>query len=488
VVDASGVAMRIEVCLPIGVRRRQLSVHSLLLGMLLVQADGRPAHLSRVHAALSSLPEDDRLRLGVAVTWRSGRHELTYRQVEYTMSLVCSALSRQVPDGTPSQLLQQVVDALVEASIPQQWKSASGSYAVDWSDLETFSLPPSTKGGRCADMEASWGHRRGKGPGQKDELFFGYYFQLATMVNEESGAALPELVRRLLVTSCLIDPPPAFVGVLAAMVAEGAVLRDVLADSGYSHRRAEHWALPLRAMGASLVQDLHPSDRGTQGTHAGAVLFNGNLYCPATPKALFEIEPLSRQASEHEVVRHDETAAELARYKLGRVSRDDSDGYHRVACPAVLGKLRCPLRERSMALSYTRPAVFAPPEHPPACCRQQTVTVPAEVNAKTRQKHDYPSPAHRKSYARRTAVERSNSTAKDRATTDVSRGWCRLMGLTAVSVFLACLFVVRNERVLDAFAARQEEDERRRLLGLPPRTRRRRRTIDNLVATAHSPP
>jgi hypothetical protein len=44
VIDASGVAPRIEAALPIAVRGRQLSVRTLLAGMCLVQADHRPAH------------------------------------------------------------------------------------------------------------------------------------------------------------------------------------------------------------------------------------------------------------------------------------------------------------------------------------------------------------------------------------------------------------------------------------------------------------
>ena len=65
ITDRSGVAPRIELLLPIGVRARQLAVRTLLLGMLLVQADHRPAHLTRVHQALTTLPEDDQRRLGV---------------------------------------------------------------------------------------------------------------------------------------------------------------------------------------------------------------------------------------------------------------------------------------------------------------------------------------------------------------------------------------------------------------------------------------
>jgi hypothetical protein len=42
IIDASGVAPRIEAMLPVGVRPRQLSVRTLLAGMCLAQADHRP--------------------------------------------------------------------------------------------------------------------------------------------------------------------------------------------------------------------------------------------------------------------------------------------------------------------------------------------------------------------------------------------------------------------------------------------------------------
>ena len=64
VLDASGIAPRIEALLPSGARTRQLTVRTLLLGMMLALADGRPAHLTRVHQALTSLPEDEQRRLG----------------------------------------------------------------------------------------------------------------------------------------------------------------------------------------------------------------------------------------------------------------------------------------------------------------------------------------------------------------------------------------------------------------------------------------
>jgi hypothetical protein len=272
--------------------------------------------------------------------------------------------------------------------------------------------------------------------------------------------------------------------VLQKMPAAGIPLGDILADSGYAHRDAGAWAIPLRRAGAQLVQDLHPHDRGPQGTHAGAIIANGSLYCPQTPRTLLELGPLPRDATREAITAHDARAAELARHKLGRITSDDADGYHRVTCPAVTGKIRCPLRTDSMTLGRDRPEVLTQPASPPACCTQQTITVPPQVAAKTRQKHDYPSPAHRRSYARRTGAERTFSTIKDPATTSIARGWRRLTGPTPLALWIACLLTVRNQRILTAYGARQADNARRAAAGLPPKTRKRRRrtTLESLAA------
>ena len=57
-------------------------------------------------------------------------------------------------------------------------------------------------------------------------------------------------------------PCPPFVPALRDLAASGVALGDVLSDSGYAHRVAEHWALPLWGAGAQIVTDLHPHDRG----------------------------------------------------------------------------------------------------------------------------------------------------------------------------------------------------------------------------------
>ena len=484
-IDASGTAARIEAMLPIGVRRRQLSVRTLLAGMCLALADGRPAHLTRVHRALTSLPASDQLRLGVIAQWKHGPHRLTCRQAERTFGLAADALAKDEPGGLPSADLAGTCDDLLEASVPEKFKDASDSLAVDWTDMETFSRPPPAKGGDCADPEASWGHRKNNLLRSENELFYGYYLSAGIMMREENGPAVPELARRMTLSSCRHDPVRALVPVLTRMPEDGIPLGGILADSGYAHRDAGAWAIPLRAARAQPVQDLHPHDRGPKGTHEGAIISNGNLYCPKTPRALLELGPLTRSATPEEAAAHDARTAELARYKLGRLTRDDADGYHRVACPAAAGKIRCPLRPPSMTLDRDRPEILQPPQHPQACCTQQTVTISPDVLAKTAQKHDYPSAAHRRSYARRTGAERGFATAKDPATSNIARGWCRLMGLAPLMLFTT-LLIVRNQRILQAWNARQEENERRAAKGLPPKTRRRRRKT--LAALAAGPP
>ena len=484
IIDASGVAPRIEAMLPIGVRHRQLRVRTLLAGMMLCQADHRPAHLARVHQALVSLPGDDQRRLGVIADWEHGPHLLTYRQTEYTFGLVADAAGKEEPDGLPSGRLQHICDDLLEASVPEEFKDASTSLAVDWTDLESFSRPPPHGTSDCADPEASWGHRKNNLLRSQDELFYGYYLSAGVMMPEENGPAIPELARRATLSSCRNDPVRAFAPVLTAMPGQGIPLGDILDDSGYAHRDAGAWAIPLRAAGAQLVQDLHPHDRGPKGSHDGAIISNGNLYCPQTPRPLLDLGPLARTATKEQATDWERKTSELARYKLGRLTADDTDGYHRVQCPAAMGKIRCPLRPASMRLDRDRPEILQAPEHPQACCTQQTITVPADVNAKTRQKHDYPSAAWRRSYARRTGAERGFATAKDPATNDIARGWCRLMGLAPLMLFTTMLLIARNQRIIDAGTARQEDNQRRAAAGLPPRTRKRRRKTLAMLAAA----
>ncbi|MGH3303232.1 MAG: hypothetical protein ACRDOK_16435 [Streptosporangiaceae bacterium] len=149
-------------------------------------------------------------------------------------------------------------------------------------------------------------------------MFFGYFLSAAVMVAEENGAPVPELARRISLAGCARDPVRQLAATLLPMAGDGIPPGDVIDDSGYAHRDASAWAVPLRQAGAQLVQDLHPHDRGPRGTHHAAVIANGNLYCPQTPRTLLELSPLPPAASGEQAAAHDQQAAGLARHKLGR--------------------------------------------------------------------------------------------------------------------------------------------------------------------------
>lgn len=61
-------------------------------------------------------------------------------------------------------------------------------------------------------------------------------------------------------------------------------------------------------------------------------------------------------------------------------------------------------------------------------------------------------------------------------------------GPDAAHVVRVTLLVVRNQRILATWDARQAENARRAAAGLPPRTRKRRRKTLSVLATATRPP
>ena len=208
IIDASGIAPRIELLLPTGVRRRQLAVRTLLAGMMLSQADHRPAHLTRVQEVLVTLPEDEQPRLGVVADWktRPAPADLPADRADLRPG------RRRPGQGHPRR--PAIADPRVDLRRPAggihpaELNGASTSLAVDWTDVETFSRPPPRGTSDCADPEASWGHRSGGGPGQDSELFFGYYGSAATMMREEHGPPVPELARRMTVSLLPSRPGP----------------------------------------------------------------------------------------------------------------------------------------------------------------------------------------------------------------------------------------------------------------------------------------
>jgi len=141
----------------------------------------------------------------------------------------------------------------------------------------------------------------------------------------------------------------------------------------------------------------------------------------------------------------------------------------------AMGKVRCVLRKESVALDYTHSEVVSPPEEPPVCCTQKTISVPVSIDTKRRQKHEYPSKAHRLSYNRRTGSERTFSWFQDPASGGIRRGWSRLFGCAPNALMYALCAVVHNVRIVLVHEDREADEARRAAMGLAPLGRKRRR-------------
>src|ERR1019366_7043833 len=85
----------------------------------------------------------------------------------------------------------------------------------------------------------------------------------------------------------------------------------------------------------------------------------------------------------------------------------------------------------------------------------------------------YPSPVHRRSYARRTAAERAYARLADPAGEGVRRGWCRLFGTAENALMYSLAAVVHNVRILES-RERGARAEPRGAASAPPGQKRTR--------------
>jgi len=115
------------------------------------------------------------------------------------------------------------------------------------------------------------------------------------------------------------------------------------------------------------------------------------------------------------------------------------------------------------------------------------ITVLPQVNEKTAQKHDYAGPAHRASYARRTAAERTYASLADPSVGGIRRGWSRLFGRAKNTLMYALAVAVSDVRIVESFERREAKEARATSIG-PTRRRRRRHQRDTPAPTEQPAP
>ena len=152
--------------------------------------------------------------------------------------------------------------------------------------------------------------------------------------------------------------------------------------------------------------DLHPFDRGPKGTFEGAVCANGSLYCPAVPDQPRVARTTRRGAATRVVLDHDRSCWRARSLPVRSPCKDPT----RTATTRPVPRHG---RQTQMPYWSSRPSpcplsTQTSPIH--LCYRHDAVASEASPRAaerqrQTRQKHPYPSPADRRSYARRTVAK-----------------------------------------------------------------------------------
>jgi hypothetical protein len=475
-IDTSGVVPILDSLMPTGVKRRQLSVRTVLLGFLLTARKKQPLYLTNVIENLRELPVDVQRRLGVVAVIQgfSGEHAATYRQCEDTFRRLMLVLDPEYVPASRSRttqrgpiqnrcererLLTEVCDRLHFAILSLSPVSSS-CLSVDWSDAEAWG-----RGGRRrkppTDPTAGWKRRPAKVPhldaptkrGKKQgQAYFGWQEQLLVLARDEGGARVPEFILMSELTRPDDNPVTLSLAMMSRLKALGFKSGgDALADSAYPFNVNPGWTEAVWALGLSPVVDIHPHDLGMAGTESGAIVFNDCLYCPQTPQALFDI-PMPDRRNSASCASYDAAVKVRDSYRFRNHGRRDAvTGRQRMVCPAEAGTARCGNKQQSVALPYSNPAISNPPNPKPPCCAQVTISIGPARQGKIRQKHIYNSPEWRESYNRRTGVERANSAGKDKAQEDFSRGRIRFFGRGKQQLVRVLGYVAVNLRLLHNF-------------------------------------
>jgi hypothetical protein len=492
VVDSSKVAEQLESLLVRTTgRRRSLSVRALLVALLLLAIDERPLHLSAATELLfRRLPAHWRERIGISGEADSRKSLLArYRQVLYLFHLALEVMDPSVEQKnrvmdhaaalelrrklTKEEIaerrcrLEAVIAQLLAASVDicseDELAGYDGSVGLDATPVPLYSRGPSRRAGTTAsDPDGGWyiregDHRELQGPDAKKyrKIFFALEATIAVMGRPPASVpTYPNLIVGIVLGRPGEDPGGTGVRVLASVRRNGHKAGYLGADRGYTQCLPEHFHLPARALGYSVVMDYKQNDLGRQANSQGAVMVDGAFYCPAMPKPLVDASAEHRAGLIDEATRARRIEARVP-WRLVRKEGPDADGYERLSCPATgqQAKLCCPLRPSGTALG--RIPVLSPPTSPPKLCCQSAITIAPDVGARFSQHLAFGTEEWARTYAAyRNTIEGLNGFVKDTAHEALQ---CparrRVRGIAAQSLFVGLLAVAANIRKIAAHRA-----------------------------------
>ena len=281
----------------------------------------------------------------------------------------------------------------------------------------------------------------------------------------------------------------------------------------YPMSKPENYQIPMREKGWKLVGET-PNKQGAKGVAAayrGAVLVDGTAYCPAMAKRKDLLDPKGELDRGKITEEQFALAVEQRKNYQLDVKEVTSDGSVRLTCPALSGKVLCPLRQgdtKAQAAAVKKgaaglPALPLTPKQVPKqnecgdVCKKKSVTIGLnDPDAKRFNKYHQQGPAAYtdewkalfKVYRARN--EAANAFIKAESSIGVGdRTKKGIRGFTGVALRTALAVVVANVRLYVSHLKRRRDGE----LPEPPnpggRPPRKKQAIDFVdLAGANAPP
>lgn len=278
-------------------------------------------------------------------------------------------------------------------------------------------------------------------------------------------------------------------------------VRHFVSDRAYlPGTKAIDLALPLRARGFRLVFDYDRSEHalGRQAGNAGAILVEGQWYCPSMPEPLQDasIDFFLRDDGDPRRISKPTYAERLRQrepYALHFKERPDEDGFTRFQCPAVgsSATVKCPRKEpHPTALDRPLTRIHLPllVNPSPKVCEQKTLTIPPSAGAKYEQTYPYRSPDWQHHFTTgRQSVESMNKSIKDGKFIPVDDAEMRpRRGWIAQLLSLVVMIAATNVRKIINWLYAQVGVSR--IAAAPVKRKRRREVTKGWTSDPNAPP
>lgn len=225
----------------------------------------------------------------------------------------------------------------------------------------------------------------------------------------------------------------------------------LIVDAGYDRAGPESFQ-KLFEFGIAPIFDPNKSMRHGKTRAHGAVIVDGDLFCPNTPQMLIELPDFAKNMTQIERSSLQALYDERDRYRFERVSYGPDK--IRSMCPAQAKKVKCTGVPVSLNISRTDLPYVEAPEDRPKCCAQKTITTKTEELRRSRQgRYAYGTSKWLKLYGQRNRTESYNADFRHNIGSFEERKWCAVMGRVKMTFMLGIKLLATNMTKIANFVA-----------------------------------